>query len=151
MRFSLVLFSTVLAAGALGGVASHLSATGQLGTVEALVADAKSSLRDTMREMDSSYYRRGKAYATCAEAYGNRMAGIKPNAEITLSCECFDKAIVNLGGHDRDTALMALGPGSDATEASSGIGFTVTAQAGRLLRRCKIEPWRGSNELRGSQ
>ncbi|WP_425418631.1 hypothetical protein [Oricola indica] len=151
MRFSLVLFSTVLAAGALGGAASHLSATGQLGSVEVLVADAKSSLRDAMRKMDSSYYQRGKAYATCTEAYGSRMAGIRTNAEITLSCECFDKAIVNLRGHDRDTALMALGPGSDTTEASSGIGFTVTAEAGRVLRRCEIKPWRGSAALRGAQ
>ena len=151
MRFSLVLFSTVLASGALGGVASHLSATGQLGNVEVLVADARSSFRDTMREMDSSYYRRGAAYETCAEAYGGRMAGIKPNAEITLSCECFDKAMAMLRGHDRDTALMALGPGSTATEASSSIGFTVTAATGRVLRRCEIEPWRGDAHLRGSQ
>lgn len=147
MQYSTVLIFSILTAGLLGGTASYFGAGGDAESVGAAIHDAKATVRDTMRELDSSYYKRGEAYAACADAYGSRMAGKKANGEITLSCECFDKSMRMLGGLDRETALKGLGPGTDAGKAASGGRFKITATAGRVLRRCDIEPWTGGPDL----
>lgn len=139
MQYSTVLMFSILTAGAVGGVASYMGG-GDTDSVGAAIHEARSSFRDTMREMDSSYYKRGAAYEACAQAYGGRMAGRLANGDITLSCECFDRSSGLLGGLDRETAIKALGPGPD-TDPGEKIRITVAAR--RVLNHCDIEPWAG--------
>lgn len=156
MQYSTALILSVLAAGAVGGAASFIDHGGDTQTVRAAFGGARSNFRETMRELDGAYYKRGDAYSACAASYGVRAANARTNGEITLSCECFDKSLRLLGGHDRETALMALGPDPDSP--ASGKRFAITATAGRVLRNCDIEPWTGGDiaqdgipgELRGS-
>jgi len=140
VQYSTVLMFSILTAGAVGGVASYLGGGGDSESVGAAIHEARSSLRDTMREMDSSYYKRGEAYEACAQAYGGRMAGRLAIGEITLSCECFDRSSGLLGGLDRETALKALGPGPDT---NPGEKIRITVAAKRVLNHCDIEPWAG--------
>lgn len=146
MQYSTVLMFSILTAGAIGGVASYLGGGGDSESVGAAIHEARSSVRDTMREMDSSYYKRGEAYDACAQAYGGRMAGKLANGEITLSCECFDRSSGLLGGLDRETALKALGPGP-GTQPGEMIRITVAAK--RVLNHCDIEPWAGGPAMPG--
>ena len=140
VQYSTVLMFSILSAGAIGGVASYLGAGGDADPVGAVIHEARSSLRDKMREMDNSYYRRGEAYEACANAYGGRMAGKLANGEITLTCECFDRSTDLLRGLDRETALKALGPGPDT---DPGEKIRITVAANRVLNHCDIEPWTG--------
>lgn len=140
MQYSTVLMFSILTAGLVGGTASYFGATGDPESVGAAIHEARSSLRDKMREMDNSYYKRGEAYEACAQAYGGRMAGSLANGDITLSCECFDRSSGLLGGHDRETAMKALGPGPGA---KPGGKIRLTLAAKRVLRHCDIEPWTG--------
>ena len=148
VQYSTVLMFSILSAGAIGGVASYLGAGGDADPVGAVIHEARSSLRDKMREMDNSYYRRGEAYEACANAYGGRMAGRLTNGDITLTCECFDRSTGMLGGLDRETALKALGPGPD-TNPEEKIRITVAAK--RVLNHCDIEPWTGGPAMPGVQ
>ncbi|MCI5075837.1 hypothetical protein [Oricola sp.] len=142
MRFTLILVGTALAAGSLGGAASHLHATGKLGSVDVVIDGAKGKLRDTMRDFDGNYYERGADYATCAQAFGSRAVGYLSNSEVTFSCECFDKQMAGIGGVDRKTAIKALGPGPDATPAAArDVNYHITAVAKRILNKCDIVPW----------
>lgn len=131
---------SILTAGSIGGVASYISGGTETDSVGAAIQGARSGFRKKMREMDSSYYRRGAAYEACAQAYGARMAGKIANGDITLSCECFDRTSGLLAGLDRETALKALGPG---TATASGERIRVTIAAKRVLRHCDIDPWKG--------
>ena len=140
MQYSTVLMFAIFTAGAVGGTASFVGSGGDTSSVGAAIGEARSAVRDKMREIDGGYYRRGEAYETCASAYGGRVAGQKANGDITLSCECFDKSIRLLGGHDRETALAALGPQPGTATASR---IRATAAAKRTLRHCDIEPWAG--------
>jgi hypothetical protein len=142
VQYSTVLMFSIVTAGMLGGVASYVGSGAKPESVGAAIHEAKATVRDTMRDLDGAYYRRGEAYEACATAYGGRMAGKLANGDITLSCECFDKSMQMLGGHDRETALKALGPGTGASQASAG-KFKITATAGRVLRHCDIKPWTG--------
>lgn|GEM_PF-1893141 len=140
MQYSTVLMFSILTAGAVGGAASYLGGGGDADSVGAAIHEARSSFRDTMREMDSSYYKRSEAYEACAQAYGGRMAGRLANGDITLSCECFDRSSSLLGGLDRETAMKALGPDPDT---NPGEKIRITVAAKRVLNHCDIEPWTG--------
>lgn len=148
MQYSTVLIFSILTAGAVGGVASYLAGNGDADSVGAAIHEARSSFRDKMREMDSSYYKRGEAYEACAQAYGGRMAGRLANGDITLSCECFDRSSGLLGGLDRETAMKALGPGP-ATKPGEKIRITVSAR--RVLNHCDIDPWLGGPVIPGAK
>lgn len=152
MQYSSVLIMSIFMAGAVGGATSFLDRGQDSGAVTAVIHEARGSIRYTMRELDSSYYRRGDAYAACASAYGHRMSGVRTKGDITLSCECFDKSIRLLRGLDRDTALLGLGPRiDDGSLAQAAAPIAITAEAGFALRRCDIEPWKGRapDSLRG--
>lgn len=153
MQYSTVLMMSIFVATAIGGATSFLGASRDDGAVGDVIQEARSSIRDTMRDLDGSYYRRSEAYDACAAAYGGRVADRKAPGDITLSCECFDKSIRLLGGLDRETALKGLGPAPGAVRnASAGPAFSITAAAGQILRRCDIEPWDGgmTGSLRGA-
>lgn len=142
MRFTLILVGTALAAASFGGAASHLHATGKLGGVDTIVGSARDTIRDTMRSMDDRYYRRGTDYATCVAAYGGRSSDYLANADITFSCECFDRQMAGLGGLDRKTAVKALGPGPDADPALwQDTDYALTATAKSVLAKCDIVAW----------
>lgn len=146
MSFKVVVISVMLASGALGGGLAYFSASGTVPSVKVVTSDASDMFRSTMRKFDGRVYVRGPDYGICLADYGRHALG-KTNAEITLSCECFDKNLRLLSGTDREAAIAALNPSDVSSKSAPGAAGTQVADlhgtsvtATRVLRKCGIEP-----------
>lgn len=135
MGFRLTIIASIVASAVFGGGMAYLGPARSANTMESMASRASDAVRDKMRKMDSRYYERGPDYATCATGY-SRIAPGKVNAEITFSCECFDKTAGILGGVDRASLMAALG---QPPEDSQTPAPQLTGAARQVLRKCDIE------------
>jgi hypothetical protein len=143
--FRFVLIFSILVSAGLGGAWAHFGSGSSVGSVGEVTAGASDLFRNTMRKFDARYYTRGPDYGTCMADYGRNVLG-KTNAEVVLSCECFDKSMRLLGEADRASAIDALRPNPPAAAAETAepgakvasVEKTIAAQ--RVLRKCDIDP-----------